>query len=220
MRREERERREAAVRAAAKRRARRRRVALVAGAIVAIAAVVGAIAGGVEVGGSGTSPDGELGSIEPAALPDQRLTGLRSAAKAAGCELQDPPEKPAQHVEGRVDYESAPPTSGPHALAPARDGVYTEPPLPEKLVHPLEHGNIVIWFDPELSDAERGGLAALYNEDAVQMILTPNPRGMPYAVAASAWGHLVGCPRFNPRVFDALRAFRDRYRGKGPEAVS
>jgi hypothetical protein len=51
---------------------------------------------------------------------------------------------------------------------------------------------------------------------------------MPYAVAASAWnrepgefgtGRVLGCPRMNERVFDALRAFRDEHRGSGPEAA-
>jgi hypothetical protein len=51
---------------------------------------------------------------------------------------------------------------------------------------------------------------------------------MSYAVAASAWngkpepngtGRLLGCPRHNERVFDALRAFRDEHRGKGLEPI-
>jgi hypothetical protein len=27
----------------------------------------------------------------------------------------------------------------------------------------------------------------------------------------------MGCERYSPRVLDALRTFRDRFRGKGPE---
>ena len=46
------------------------------------------------------------------------------------------------------------------------------------------------------------------------------PRGsMPYEVAASAWTHRLGCERFDANSFDALRAFRDRYRDRGPEFV-
>jgi hypothetical protein len=40
---------------------------------------------------------------------------------------------------------------------------------------------------------------------------------MPYAVAATAWTHLVGCPKYSPAVLDVLRNFRDTYRGNGPE---
>ena len=42
---------------------------------------------------------------------------------------------------------------------------------------------------------------------------------MPYAVAATAWDHVLGCPMMNERVFDAVRAFRNTYVDKGPETV-
>ena len=51
---------------------------------------------------------------------------------------------------------------------------------------------------------------------------------MKYEVAASAWsrepvpngtGRLLGCTTFNDKTMDALQAFRDEYRGNGPEAV-
>jgi hypothetical protein len=42
---------------------------------------------------------------------------------------------------------------------------------------------------------------------------------MPYAVAATAWGQLLGCKTMTPKVYDALRTFRERYIDKGPEQV-
>ena len=59
------------------------------------------------------------------------------------------------------------------------------------------------------------------------MVLVPRAN-MPYPVAASAWGatpdplgtgYVMGCERFTPKVFDALRTFRDEHRGKGPEPI-
>ena len=50
------------------------------------------------------------------------------------------------------------------------------------------------------------------------MVLLPN-RTMAYEVAATAWGHLIGCKKVTDKTFDALRAFRDRYRDQGPEQV-
>ena len=41
---------------------------------------------------------------------------------------------------------------------------------------------------------------------------------MKYAVAATSWGHLIGCNTFNDRVFDALRAFRVKYTDTAPES--
>jgi hypothetical protein len=42
---------------------------------------------------------------------------------------------------------------------------------------------------------------------------------MPFAVAATAWDHQLGCPTMNDKVFDAIRAFRTDYIDKGPEIV-
>ena len=51
---------------------------------------------------------------------------------------------------------------------------------------------------------------------------------MPYDVAATAWnrdpqpggtGRTLGCPEWNEKVVDALRAFRDEHRGRGPEPI-
>jgi len=43
---------------------------------------------------------------------------------------------------------------------------------------------------------------------------------MPFAVAGVAWQHLIGCPAFNPRVFDALRDFSVKYVDLAPESQS
>ena len=51
------------------------------------------------------------------------------------------------------------------------------------------------------------------------MVLFPNRR-MPYEVAVTAWGHLLGCKKVNDETFDAIRAFRDRYRDQGPEQAA
>jgi hypothetical protein len=42
---------------------------------------------------------------------------------------------------------------------------------------------------------------------------------MPYQVAASAWGHFIGCERVTDRTWDALRAFRARYTLQAPEKI-
>jgi len=75
-----------------------------------------------------------------------------------------------------------------------------------------------MWFKP--GDTEtRDALLKIGNEDAAHMILTPNETGMDYEVAASAWTHLLGCPKMNDKVPAAVRAFRDAWRDKGPEQV-
>ena len=40
-----------------------------------------------------------------------------------------------------------------------------------------------------------------------------------YEVAAVAWTHILGCKTMNDRVFDAFRAFGERFVDKGPELI-
>ena len=70
---------------------------------------------------------------------------------------------------------------------PAEDGAYDKAPDVKELVHVLEHGRIVIWFQKSLPEKDRAGLKALFDEDSYQMVLTPDDTGMKYQVAASAW---------------------------------
>jgi hypothetical protein len=201
--------------------ARRRRMGysvagvLVAAVVVAVAAI--ALAGG---GGTGSS-SGKSDTGWPAgSIPKRKETDLVAAAKAAGCVLQHPAMEGRTHVTGHVNYKTAPPTSGPHNPVWAHDGAYrSNPPGVEHLVHPLEHGRVIYWFKPDAPLRVIGDLKKLYDEDNKLVILTPYVRPMPYQVAATAWTQLLGCPTYNDRVPDAMRAFRDQYRLKGPEYI-
>ena len=64
-------------------------------------------------------------------------------------------------------------------------------------------------------------LETLFKEldDGYHMLLFENTTNMPYAVAATAWGHSVSCPTMNDKVFDAIRAFRKRYTLQAPEKI-
>jgi hypothetical protein len=159
-------------------------------------------------------------------LPPVKIRTLPAAAKAAGCTLQSPPTQGVAH-EARefteADYNSNPPTSGTHFPTWYEDGVYASGDTPElgRLVHSLEHGRIEIQYKPGTSPDTVGRLEKLVDEldSGYHLLLFENATKMPYAVAATAWGHLLGCPAMNDKVFDALRAFRDDYVDKGPETV-
>ena len=94
-------------------------------------------------------------------------------------------------------------------------------------MHTLEHGRVIIWFKPNLPAEDRGKLKALFDEDDFHLVLTPNETDMPYAVAATAWnaepdGRSApagswAARRFNDKIIDALRAFKDEHRDRGPE---
>jgi hypothetical protein len=187
---------------------------LVAAVVVALAVV--ALAGG----GSGTSGGSTSSAGWPTSgisVPARKETDLSVAAKTAGCVLQHPPSQGRGHTTSHVNYKTQPPTSGSHNPVWAHDGAYLKNPGEEHLVHALEHGRVIIWFKPNAPAKVRGALKKIFDEDKALMLLAPNARPMPYQVAATAWTQLLGCPTYNDKVPDALRAFRDAYRLKGPE---
>ncbi len=146
-------------------------------------------------------------------------TGVGKAATAAGCTVRTFPAEGRDHTESPVTYRTNPPTSGNHNPIPAPDRQYATAPPKENYVHSLEHGRIVLQYRPGSPAATIAGLKAVFDEDPSKMLLFPNNTSMPYAVAATAWTHLLGCPAYNARVPAALRAFRDAYRDRGPEVV-
>ncbi|MGH2979668.1 MAG: DUF3105 domain-containing protein [Solirubrobacterales bacterium] len=233
-RREEKDRRRAerlaAEQAASEQAKRRRLYSIVVGGALALAAVAAIVAvaatggGGDGDGSSGGVPTGNESYEGAATPPPQEETDLFRAARAAGCVLRNPVIEGRTHVPpGQdVEYETNPPTSGNHDPVPAGDGVYDRAPSAQGIkhfVHTLEHGRVEIQYDPTLDERRIDQLGGLFNDDPYHMVLFPNRR-MPYAVATTAWGHLLGCREVNDRIFDAIRAFRDRYRNQGPEQVA
>jgi len=206
---------------------RARRLRLAGGGVLAVAAVV-AIAVVALAGGGGSSRSGQPKAATAAArpnvppLPARKLTDAFAAAKAAGCVLNTYPSEGRTHVTTTIAYKTNPPTSGNHNPDAAADGDYSGQPTPakENYVHTLEHGRIEVQYRPDASPVEVAQLQALLGENqGYHMLLLQNNTNMPYAVAATAWTHLLGCPTFNPSVFDALRTFRDRYQDQAPEQL-
>jgi hypothetical protein len=226
-RREEREARERAEAAAA---ARRKRLQWAGGGVLALAIVVGVVVLAVAGLGGGGSNDGQASQADAASakvkLPQQQISNVDAAAKAAGCVLQHPPIEGRTHLTKNFkpsDYKTNPPTSGNHNPVWYQDGIYEPGDTPRlgELVHPLEHGRIEIQYKPGTPKSTVDQLEALYDEmgHGYHELLFQNTTGMKYQVAAAAWGQLLGCPKMNPKVFDAMRTFRERYIDKGPEIV-
>jgi len=120
-------------------------------------------------------------------------------------------------------YHSVPATSGQHwnsATAPGPWGVYPTAQAQERLIHNLEHGGIVIWYQPAALDAS--GLAALttYVQSQIaterfKVILAPwggADFGHPIAVTAWRWLLYLDTPDI-----DAVRAFLEAHYNDAPE---
>lgn len=215
-------------RAEAAKAARSKRLQIVGGAVLAVAAVV-AVGFAVFASGGGSDADSpQAATGTPSVpIPAKRISDLNEAAAAARCKLVNPPNEGNNHVTSKVTYKSNPAASGDHNPDPASDGSYvgvSEPPI-ERLVHSLEHGRIQIQYAPTLPRKQVDQLETLFNEASDQyaagqyMQIFENKTDMPYEVAAVAWNHVLACPAMNDRVFDAIRAFREKWTLQAPEKI-
>lgn len=152
------------------------------------------------------------------------ITGVSAATKSVVAKSGEPagvetlPDEGRWHLEpGRKwHYKTNPPTSGPHDPEWVDPGFYSKPKRSENLVHSMEHGIVIIYYDRPGTDV----LSTLkkwtkrYRGDWDGIIVTPL-RGLGEGIVLTAWRK-----RLRLEKFDAGRAqaFVDSFRGKGPES--
>lgn len=163
-----------------------------------------------------------------AAMTAAGCTFTTSAAEASNQHMSDPNQKAV--------YRTFPAGSGVHDPTTALWGNYRNPADPRQMVHNLEHGGIAVWYGPDISPKDRGGLDAFYQDDPKAVLITPlrdpypgvrYPQHDPLGskIALTVWTadagnpdkgsvHVAICPRYDEAAFVA---FRDAFRGKGPE---
>jgi Protein of unknown function (DUF3105) len=169
-------------------------------------------------------------------------SSLADTLKAAGCtyKVYDiPPPNGDMHVSSltaKPKWATNPPSGGQHYGDWAIWNFYDQPVIPVQAVHNLEHGGMLIWYGPGISEQTKKDLRAFYNESPNGLLVTP------YAdfgkkIALAAWtsptggkqyqdpahvgqagyygvGHLAVCTGFDEKAFTA---FRNELRAKGPE---
>jgi Protein of unknown function (DUF3105) len=195
-----------------------------AGLVALVVVLVVLFSGGGSGGGNVTTAD---------------VAKVRAAVTAAGGTFVTRPADAAQqHMSDpnqRVRYQTFPASSGIHNPTTSIWGNYRVPVDPRQAVHNLEHGGVVIWYGPDISAADRGALDAFYDEDENGLIITPIPDpypGVTYPkhdqlgskIALTVWTatdlaadgtvYIATLPSFDQNAF---AAFRDAFRGRGPE---
>ena len=131
---------------------------------------------------------------------------------------------PASCQLSAMPYSSLPGTSGPHWGSPANWGAYSTPQEESQLIHNLEHGGIVVWYDPErVDEAGVSAMTQLVERENAQgvggqfkWILTPwgGTDPLPSAVVATSWNWLL---ELEEADVAALEAFADEHYGIAPE---
>jgi hypothetical protein len=122
-------------------------------------------------------------------------------------------------------YESRPATSGQHwnvggGVAPMNWGVYQTPVPEPAVVHNLEHGGIVIWYQPDQASPDDVAALTQYVESQVRsakfkVILSPwAGEDFGHPIAATAWNWML---YQDAADVDQIRAFLDDHYGEAPE---
>ncbi len=171
---------------------------------------------------NGIQPDERAGTPPPPV----KVANLAAAARQAGCDLRlKLKDEGHEHIPPSAptpDYKTNPPTSGPHVEPPYQqaDGAYSEMPAEIDFVHSLEHGRLEIQYAPDLPEEGQLALKGVYDTLYGASLLFPN-ENMPYAVAATTWTNLLGCPTYKGAItLDAIRDFGKATWGKyGGEPV-
>jgi hypothetical protein len=159
---------------------------------------------------------------------------------AAGCSVKTVrayvPKGQNVHVPSltkKFPWNTHPPSNGQHYPTWAVWGFYTEPINPRYVVHNEEHGGVILWWGTKVPQATVDQLRDFYNKEPTGTFGTPYPK-LGTKVAITAWtgnprfygsggnygqGHIAICPRYDAKTAKGFTAFRDAYRGHGPEGV-
>jgi len=115
------------------------------------------------------------------------------------------------------EYNSNPPTSGPHSGQTARSGFREEAIPDQNIIHNLEHGDVWIAYHPRISDEMKDELKQF---SAGKVIITPREAN-DTDIALVAWGRL-GTFNIENNVLpeERIKDFIKRYLNKGPERVT
>ena len=147
-----------------------------------------------------------LGDADPrsgVSLPPVRQTQLVEAAQSSNCRLRR--TKPVRLRDATSQ------TAG------VRPGFYDEA-LPDQLLNvALRRGVIVILYRRGIDRERVEQLRSLQTVVPTGTIVAPGGAASRYEVAVTAYRRLLECAEFTDGAIDAIRLFRGRYIGTGPD---
>jgi hypothetical protein len=158
-----------------------------------------------------------VAAVALAAGPLSSLLGA-GGAQAQGTQFANQGQQHINRGDQHADYNSNPPTSGPHFADPARWGVHDQPLPDEQVVHNLEHGGIVVQYNcPDGCADLVAQLRDLVSGYRSKVLLAPRPNAdVKCRVTLTAWTWMDCLDGFDAERINAfIRAHKDR----GPELV-
>lgn len=155
----------------------------------------------------------------PRHIPPRAWKLLETKAAAADCQLKRYPDYGVgRRTKGPVSYPHNPPVVGPSADKPAPDGDLVGRHYPQdRLMRSLVRGRVQFQFAPGTPPERISRLRTIARRNDYHVQLLENRTGMPYRVAAVAWGYSLTCKKDSPQVDSAIDSFRGITRDRAPE---
>lgn len=117
-----------------------------------------------------------------------------------------------------LQYSTNPPAGGQHYDTTAHAGFYDTGNLPAdgNLVHSLEHGAVILWYNPKkLSQGQINKLKDIFNQTSGKGIMAPR-NSMDVPVGLSSWGQVLKLTKIDEKQ---VKAFFVTNGGRGPESA-
>lgn len=114
------------------------------------------------------------------------------------------------------EYNSDPPTSGPHSATPASCGIYRQPVPDVNYLHSMEHGAIVVQYDPDLPQDQIEALEEIGRSVGGEIIVAPRP-GNPAPLALTSWTNLLLLDEVDG---DVIAGFEREFANRSPEPAA
>ena len=126
------------------------------------------------------------------------------------------PDLGAMHVvrgKPHPEYNSNPPTSGPHWAGVAGPGIKDEPIPDELVLHSMEHGAAVVWYKEGLEQNEIDKIKEAFVNSSGKKIMLPR-KDLDVPVALTSWNYLLKLETVDEV---AIRGFIETNNDRAPE---
>src|SRR3989338_9292633 len=111
------------------------------------------------------------------------------------------------------EYNSNPPTSGPHYAQPTPWGVYQDELKDENVIHSMEHGGIWISYQSGIDDETKAKIEAIGKKYSGSVVVSPRSTN-DSSIALASWGRLEKLSSFDEaRILEFIK----RNKNKSPE---
>ncbi len=126
------------------------------------------------------------------------------------------PVEGASHInegEFHKSYNSNPPTSGWMYDQVAGGGIHNNEVADELLVHSMEHGAVVVYYQEGLPKDQLAQVASAFNSASGKKILVPR-KNLAAPVALTSWGRLLALKTIDTKT---IKSFIETNENRGPE---